>query len=161
MDEITIKDFWNGLGARALSATIVTSNGGEGPAGFVALSATHFSASPPLMTVAASRSTTALQAILDSGIFAINFLSVNGRDVYERFAARDAPKGAERFSGLAWNPGTSGAPVFEAVTGYVECRLDGRFERDDTTLIFGRVLAMHRNPDARPLIHFAGAVSAS
>lgn len=155
-DTIDIPAFWSALGARAISATLVTSLGPEGPAGFVALSATHFSAAPPLVTVAVGGGTSALSAITESGAFAVNFLSTEGRAVYDRFAARDAPKGAARFEGLDHAPLLTGAPVFAAVTGALDCQLEEVVERHGTHLLFGRIVQTLRHRDAQPLIHFGG-----
>lgn len=156
MADIDIPGFWSALGARAISATIVTTRGAAGPAGLVALSATHFSAAPPLMTVAVGGGTAALADICASGAFAVNFLSTEGRAIYERFAARDAPKGAARFEGLEHAGLETGAPVFSAVTGALDCRLEEVLERAGTHLVFGRIVATRRHPEARPLLHFGG-----
>ena len=156
--EITSRDFWAALSARVTSVMIVTTLGPDGPEGFVGLSATHFSASPPLMTVAVSESTSALTPILHSGAFAINFLSDRGEPIYERFAARDAPKRSARFHGLAWHPLATGAPIFEEVVGAIDCRLEEALTRGDTRLLFGRVVGYRRLADRRPLLHFDGAL---
>ncbi|MFT3688351.1 flavin reductase family protein [Paenirhodobacter sp.] len=153
---ITIPAFWTALGARAISATIVTTSGEGGPQGFVALSATHFSATPPLVTVSVSATTSALAGIRASGVFAVNFLSREGRAVYDRFAAKDAPKGAARFEGLDYGALATGAPVFAATTGALDCRFEEAIERDGATLIFGRIVDFIRHEQAEPLIHFAG-----
>jgi len=49
--EIDAKTFWKAIGCRAIGVAIVTAKGADGPAGFLALSATHLSASPPMMMV--------------------------------------------------------------------------------------------------------------
>lgn len=46
--EIDAKTFWKAIGCRAIGVAIVTAKGADGPAGFLALSATHLSASPPM-----------------------------------------------------------------------------------------------------------------
>ncbi|TWF58403.1 flavin reductase family protein [Neorhizobium alkalisoli] len=154
--ELSAKDFWKAIGARAIGATIVTAADENGPAGFVALSATHFSASPPTMTVAIGENTSALKPILETGMFAINFLSAEGRAIYERFSSRDAPKGAERFAGFDWSAGAEGLPIFKATTAVIECRLEDHIKRGDTYLLFGRITGLHHDQDAKPLISFAG-----
>ncbi|MFT5180492.1 MAG: flavin reductase (DIM6/NTAB) family NADH-FMN oxidoreductase RutF, partial [Alphaproteobacteria bacterium] len=39
--------FWRAIGQRATGMTIVTAHGSDGPAGLLALSATHVAADPP------------------------------------------------------------------------------------------------------------------
>ena len=58
-DEIDVKTFWKALGCRAIGAAIVTAKGTDGPAGFLALSATHLTASPPMMMIANALNTNA------------------------------------------------------------------------------------------------------
>ncbi len=73
-DAIDIGAFWRTLGERAIGATVVTTSGAEGPNGFLGLSAAHVCASPPTMVVSVDKKTSALEGILESGGFAVNFL---------------------------------------------------------------------------------------
>ncbi|BCH29902.1 flavin oxidoreductase [Mesorhizobium sp. L-8-10] len=150
---IAPKEFWGALGRRPIGVSIATTMGPNGPEGLLALSATHFSGSPPVMSVAISRSTSALSTILHSGSFAINFLSADADLIYERFSSAEAPKGSARFSELSWHTMRTGAPVFTSVTGAMDCELDGYFEKDGTVLVFGRVVAIASNPDVSALIY--------
>lgn len=150
------KSFWGALGVRATGVAIVTAAGDNGPAGFLALSATHLAASPPTMTVSVSLTTSAYSDIVASGHFAINYLSKDAGAVYERFTARDAPKGAERFAGLDHAAGKTGAPVFGQTTGALECRVEEIIERHGTALVFGTILWAHDNEGAEPMVHFRG-----
>ena len=61
--EINAKTFWKAIGCRAIGVAIVTAKGTDGPAGFLALSATHLSASPPMMMVSMGLTTSALGAV--------------------------------------------------------------------------------------------------
>lgn len=155
-DSFDPKDFWAAQGLRAIGSALVTAEGASGPAGFVALSATHLTAQPPIMTVAVMPTTSALEAIRASGAFAINYLSTEARDVLGRFMGRDAPKGAVRFEGLDCTRLVTGAPVLPGIVGALDCRLEDETERFGTVLIFGRIVAMTRSEGARPLVHFGG-----
>jgi flavin reductase (DIM6/NTAB) family NADH-FMN oxidoreductase RutF len=150
------RSFWGALGVRATGVAIVTATGDNGPSGFLALSATHLAASPPTMTVSVSLTTSAYADIVASGHFVINYLSKDALDVYERFTARDAPKGAERCAGLDHASGETGAPVFARITGALECRVEEIIERHGTALVLGTILWAHDNEGAEPLVHFRG-----
>lgn len=152
------RSFWGALGIRATGVAIVTASGEGGPSGFLALSATHLAASPPTMTISVSLTTSAHADIVASGHFAINYLSRDAADVYHRFTARDAPKGAERFSGLDYSIGKSGAPIFAAATGVLECRVQEIIERHATALVIGEILWVHDNENALPMVHYRGAI---
>ena len=71
---IDVKTFWQAVGQRATGATIVTAHGSGGPAGLLALSATHVAADPPTMLVSIDNKTSALASVLEAGHFAINYL---------------------------------------------------------------------------------------
>ncbi|RYG94509.1 MAG: flavin reductase [Alphaproteobacteria bacterium] len=150
------RSFWGALGVRATGVAIITAKGESGPSGFLALSATHLAASPPTMTVSVSLTTSAYADIVSFGHFAINYLSKDALDVYERFTARDAPKGAERFTGLDYAAGETGAPVFAKTTGVLECKVEEIIERHGTALVLGTIVWAHDNEGAEPLIHFRG-----
>src|SRR4051794_36267721 len=65
-NDIDSKTFWRLLGMRAIGAAVVAAQGSKGPAGFLALSATHVTANPPTMLVSISRKTSALSAVAES-----------------------------------------------------------------------------------------------
>lgn len=152
------KSFWSALGMRATGVAIVTASGANGPSGFLALSATHLAASPPTMTISVSLTTSAYADIVASGHFAINYLSSDASDVYGRFGAWGAPKGAERFAGLDYKTGKSGAPIFAGITGALECRVEKIIERHGTALVIGNILLAHETEGTRPMVHYRGRI---
>ena len=154
--ELTPGAFWGAIGMRAAGVAIVTAAGADGPAGFLALSATHLTASPPTMTVSIDGRTSALAAVRASNSFAINFLSDEATEIYERFTSKDGPRGADRFAGLDYTRLTTGAPVFSQVTGALDCRLEEAIERFGTVLAIGRIVNLVSNKEASPMIHFQG-----
>lgn len=160
LPEIDARSFWGAIGCRAVGAAIVTTIGSDGPSGFLGLSATHLTASPPTMTVSIDRRTSACADILASGVFAINYLARSGLPVFERFAARDGLKGAARFEGLALRTLATGAPVLPGIVGVLDCRLDEAIERHGVVIAIGRIAAFESVGDAEPLIHYQGRVMA-
>ena len=150
--------FWDAMGMRATGVAIITTTGAKGHAGFLGLSASHYSAAPPVMTAAVSTRTSALNTILESGIFAINYLSDEGIGIYERFSSRDAPKGSARFDGIDVNRLATGAPVFEPITGAIDCEVLEVVDRLDTALVFGTAVDYRRFPKRHPLVHFDGGI---
>jgi len=154
------KTFWGAIGCRAVGAAIVTVAGVDGPSGFLALSATHLTASPPTVTVSLDKKTSAGPDLIASGAFAVNFLAVEGRPIFDRFTQRDGPKGHARFDGLALSALVTGAPVFDAITGVLDCRVDEIIERYGAYLVIGRIVAFDNFKDRRPLVHYQGQVLA-
>src|SRR5215471_13633580 len=95
--EIDGKTFWKAIGCRAIGVAIVTAKGPSGPAGFLALSATHLTASPPIMMVSIGLTTSALAAVKQGNHFAINYVAKGGENLVKEFGGSGTLKGADRF----------------------------------------------------------------
>ena len=86
--QIDAKTFWRALGARSTGVVVATARGPDGPAGFLALSATHVTADPPTMLVSIDKRTAALDAVLHGKHFALNFLPAGDRALADKRVAR-------------------------------------------------------------------------
>lgn len=153
---IDVKAFWQAVGGRAVGTAVVTSSGALGRAGFLALSATHLSASPPAMMVAIDAKTSALGTIRDSGHFAINYLPYAARALVAHFAGRTELSGEARFSDPDWTVLKTGAPVLQSAVVAFDCQLDSLIERRGTFIAIGSLVAILSNAEAVPLISFKG-----
>ena len=150
-----IKTFWRVIGERAIGVTVVTAQGRDGPAGFLALSAAHVCADPPTMLASIDRKTSALAAVLEARHFAINVLPREAQAVADLFGGKAAVKGAERFEAGRWATLTTGAPTFNDALAVLDCTLEKTVEHAETTIVIGRV-ADHRLGGGDPLIFFRG-----
>jgi len=155
-EAIDAKSFWRALGMRAVGVTIVTAQGDEGPAGFLALSATHVTADPPSMLVSIDDKTQALKAVLSSRVFAINYLSAADQALADSFGGKGALKGADRFEPGRWQSRVTGAPVYDAAIGTIECTLAETFRYHATTIAVGRVAAFHLSEKSDALVFYRG-----
>lgn len=158
--DIDPRTFWSAIGCRAAGVAIVTVEGAEGPAGFLALSATHLTASPPTVTVSLDRKTSAATDLLQRKAFAINYLCTGGGEIFARFSAKDGPKGAARFEGLELSRLATGAPILPHITGVLDCQLAEVIELYGTYLLIGRIVAFENNKDRQPLVHYQGRILA-
>src|SRR5690349_17835441 len=98
---IETKAFWTALAERAIGVSIVTSHGSTGPAGFLGLSASHVTGSPPSMLVSIDDRTSALSVILESQRFAVNYLG-SGQELASIFGGQTNIKGVDRFDSQEW-----------------------------------------------------------
>ena len=153
---IDAKTFWRALGERAIGATIVTAQGADGPAGFLALSATHVCADPPSMLVSIDSKTSGLAAVLHGRHFAINYLAHDARAIADMFAGKTDAKGSARFEFGHWSTLTTGAPVFNEAIGVIDCLLDKTIDHFATTVAIGRVVNVIARGKGDPLIYFRG-----
>jgi len=154
--EIDAGTFWGLLGMRAIGGAVVAAQGPKGPAGFLALSATHVTAAPPTMLVSVGKKTSALSAVHDSGSFAISYLPKAREDLAQSFGGRGDKKGADRFEPGAWTTLTTGSPVLVGAVGSIDCRVEEMIERHETMIVLGRIVDWARDETVEPLISFAG-----
>jgi flavin reductase (DIM6/NTAB) family NADH-FMN oxidoreductase RutF len=153
---IDAKTFWRMLGMRAVGVAIVTAQGEDGPAGFLALSVTHVTADPPSMLVSIDDRTQALKAVLHSRHFAINYLAAADEELANTFGGRGALKGPDRFEAGRWRTLATGAPVLAGALGMIDCHLADTFRFHNTTLAVGNVAAFDLSDSGAALLFFAG-----
>ena len=153
--EIDAKTFWKAIGCRAIGVAIVTARGTEGPAGFLALSATHLTASPPMMMVSIGLTTSALAAVRQGNHFAINYVPKGSDALVKEFGGGGSLKGADRFLPGAWSTLKSGAPTLVDAVGVIDCALDELIERHGTVIALGKVIAYSAGT-REPMISFRG-----
>lgn len=148
--------FWRAIGQRATGATIVTATGSNGPAGLLALSATHVTADPPTMLVSIDNKTSALASLLEAKHFAINYLPQGAEDIVDLFSGKSPLKGADRFDASRWGTLATGAPTYNDAIGAIDCTLEEVIERHGVSIILGRVVDFHADANGAPLVYFRG-----
>jgi len=151
------KTFWRAIGERAVGAAIVTARDENGPAGFLALSATHLSADPPMMMVSIDLRTSALQTVLNAKHFAINYLPQGSQSTIDIFGGKSPLKGADRFEEGRWTALTTGAPIFADASGALDCVLEEVIERHGAAIAIGRLVDFKSTPENEPLVSFRGS----
>ncbi|AXK79926.1 flavin reductase [Pseudolabrys taiwanensis] len=153
---IDVKTFWRAIGVRASAVAVVTAQGAEGPSGFLALSATHLCADPPMLMVSIDKRTSTLAAVEQGKHFAINYLPRGAEAVSDMFGGKTDKRGADRFAPGAWGTLTTGAPVFNDAIGALDCVLEETIERHNTIIAIGRLVDYVGRPDGEPLLFFRG-----
>jgi len=153
---IDVRTFWQAVGLRAVGTAIVTAEANDGPRGFLALSATHLCADPPMLMVSVDKKTSAFQAMVDGGHFAINYLSTDQADLAGPFGGKGDLKGADRFQLGSWTKLATGAPILEGAAGAIDCEIEEVIERFGTAIVIGRVKDFISTPDVSPLVSYKG-----
>jgi flavin reductase (DIM6/NTAB) family NADH-FMN oxidoreductase RutF len=121
------------------------------PHGLTVNSFTSVSLDPPLVLVALAHSASVMEAFRDARFFAVNVLAAGQRALSERFAR----KGHDRFDGLAWHTGETGAPLLPDTLAEIECAIRYRFTAGDHDLIVGEMVRAAIR-EGEPLLYFAG-----
>jgi flavin reductase (DIM6/NTAB) family NADH-FMN oxidoreductase RutF len=134
----------------ASGVTVVTVIDSAGAAhGMTASSFTSVSLNPPLILICVNLGAKFLEACNSVEHFGLNILGEGQRALSERFAG----SGYDRFEGVTWTPGETGAPLFPGVLAAMECARFGTFTAGDHEIVIGKVL--HANwREGEPLIHY-------
>lgn len=140
------------LGHFVSGIVVITATGADGPLGFTCQSFASLSLDPPLVSFAAARSSTTWPRIRRVGAFCVNVLAADHADVSVGFAR----SGADKFDGVPWRQGPSGAPVLEGVSAWVDCALWAEHDGGDHTIVVGKVLDLGADPSRLPLLYYRG-----
>jgi flavin reductase (DIM6/NTAB) family NADH-FMN oxidoreductase RutF len=139
------------LGHFATGVTIVTAMEDAAPVGFTCQAFTALSLDPPMVALAPAKSSTSWPRIARAGAFCVNVLESRQEAVCRAFAV----SGGDKFSGIAWHPGATGAPVIEGSLAVIECRLGIIHDAGDHELVTGHVLSMEVGQGV-PLLFYRG-----
>ena len=109
---------------------------------------------PPLVLVCIERSAS-LHAVIANGEtasqFAVNILESNQEELARRFA-EDHPN---RFDGVGFTRGTTGAPIIDNCLAVIECEVQSRHPAGDHTIVIGTVIGSATS-EGSPLLYYRG-----
>jgi 3-hydroxy-9,10-secoandrosta-1,3,5(10)-triene-9,17-dione monooxygenase reductase component len=144
------------LGHLPTGVTLITAMTPVGPTGMAVNSFTSVSLDPPLVSFCAARGSSTWPRIRAAGAFTVNVLGEDDADLCRRFAR----KGADRFAGVRYRPGATGAPVLDGVAAYLACRLQDEHDAGDHVIVVGRVVHLDADEAVRPLVFHGGSYCA-
>lgn len=137
----------------ATGVTVVTTMVDGLPVGITASSFTSVSLQPPQVLICVNKSLHTNGAIQRSGFFAVNILSVEQQEWGMIFAGMK-PEVLDRFQGIDWSTGATGAPLLPAVLGWLDCRVSHAYDGDDHTIFVGEVVASDARREGAPLLYY-------
>lgn len=144
--------FRQALGHFASGVTVVTVRDGATLTGTTVSAFSSLSLDPPLVLVCLSHDSASHDLIRRAGRFAVNILSAEGEGLSRQFAGR----GPDKFAGVDYRIGVSGAPLLAGAAATIECRLAAQHPGGDHTIFVGAVLAVSADDAARPLLYHRG-----
>jgi flavin reductase (DIM6/NTAB) family NADH-FMN oxidoreductase RutF len=137
----------------AAGVTVVsTLDAAQRPHGLTATAFASVSLEPPLALVCIEKTTETYPHFEASGVFAVNFLAHEQRDVSQRFAKH----GGDKFHDTPWRRGALGTPILDGTIGHVECRIVHSYDGGDHTIYVGQIEAAAAGSGA-PLLYFRHA----
>lgn len=107
---------------------------------------------PPLVLFSLSRHLNSLPAIESATAFAINFLCDHQAHLSSRFAAALTDK----WTGIDYRVGFTGAPVLAEALAVVECRPYAQYDGGDHVIFVLRVTHIESDATRYPLVFFRG-----
>ena len=138
----------------ATGVTIVTARTPEGVlVGLTANSFNSVSLSPPLVLWSLARAAASMAALSSSSHYAINILAADQKALAERFASG---RREDRWIGVSFSEGLSGAPLLAGATATFECFNRSRYEEGDHVIFVGEVEHCQHRAGAAPLLFHGG-----
>lgn len=151
LPSIASDEFRHACGRFSTGITIASVLDASGtPHGLTVNSFTSVSLEPPLILICLGHRVTVIEAFRAARHFGVSVLAENQRELSERFAR----KGHDRFTGVEWHCGATGAPLLNGVLAAIECEVHQRFTAGDHDIFVGRMLRAQVR-DGAPLIYYA------
>lgn len=132
--------------------TVVTAMTDDGPRGLTVNAFSSVSMDPPTVLVCVSRTSRSIDALLRAKVIGINLLS-SGQEALARTFASSTD---DRFSGVAWSPGESGAPLLDGTSAHFEVEPETIALASTHVVFVGRVVSCSSSSDLPPLLYVAG-----
>lgn len=150
LEPVDQQTFRRVLSTFASGVTVVTVADGDVYHGSTVASFCSLSLDPPLVLICLDRRSTTHHAIAQVESFAVNILGSDGADLSQHFARRNPDK----FAGVAWHSGYTGAPLLAAAIATLECRVVNQFPGGDHSIFIGEVLSASARNNVDPLVYF-------
>jgi flavin reductase (DIM6/NTAB) family NADH-FMN oxidoreductase RutF len=157
---VSADTFRSVVGRFASGITIVTViDENEVDQGMTATAFCSVSLVPPLVLVCIDHAAPMHDVVGRASHFAVNLLSSGQEELSRRFGSEKAQRGGlpegERFVGVGFVRGATGAALLNDALAHMECRIVDRHEAGDHTIVVGEVETAVTH-DARPLLYYRG-----
>lgn len=144
--------FRRAFGHFCTGVVVITTCDDEGPAGFSCQAFVPLSLDPPLVLFCPQSGSDTWRRVRGSGLFGINVLAVEHRDLSRVFGTR----GTDKFAGVGWAPSPAGVPILTGALTWAECRVEAVHPGGDHAIVVGRVTALGDCRDGAPLLFYRG-----
>ena len=140
------------LGRFASGVTVVTTCDDAGRDHGMTVSAfCSLSLSPPLVLVCVDHNASMHPLLVPGASLAINILAAGQEALSRRFSGKDT----DRFDGIGYARGLTGAPLLDDVLAALECRIVRIHDGGDHTIVIAEVEVATARAE-RPLLYYRG-----
>lgn len=136
----------------ATGVTVVTTCVGRERLGITVNAFCSVSLDPPLVLICVEHGSLVHDALIESGIFAVNFLSRDQESLSVCFAGHSEER-QSNFCGVTSHSQATGAPIFDHSLGFIDCRIVATYPGGDHTVILGQVEAQEAY-EGEPLLYY-------
>ena len=150
---VDAQEFRGVMGHFATGVTVITTHDGKGELfGLTANAVSSVSLNPPLVLCCIDKGAESYAAFGSSRVFAVNILSSEQEVVSRNFAK----SGGDKFAGVGYRLGGTGAPLLHDVLAHLECEVRYDFDCGDHTIYVGEPIDMAMDQETDPLLYFRG-----
>ena len=144
------------LGMRSFAGAvcILTSARDGRRCGMTATAVCSAAADPPTVLVCVNRGTTTHEAMSHSGVFCVNVLRAEDRELSGLFSG--VQKGESRFRDSQWTKLSTGSPVLIESLVSFDCRIVNRLVHGTHTVFLGEVEELLIGKKGKPLLYADG-----
>jgi len=146
--------FKQGMRSLAGAVSIITSSHQGRLFGMTATAVCSAAAEPPTVLVCINQATTTHQAIVDAGVFCVNVLRHEDRELSGLFSG--AQKGEGRFRAEHWTRLATGAPVLHSALVSFDCKVVNKLVHGTHTIFLGEVEQLQIGKKGKPLLYSEG-----
>ena len=140
------------LGRFVSGVTIVTARDADGgDHGMTASAFSSVSLDPPLVLISIAHDATLHPIVLEVDELAVSILTASQEAIARRFAE----KLDNRFEGVGFSRGITGAPLIDGALAHIEGRIAHRYAGGDHTIFVAEVLAASATME-EPLVYYRG-----
>ena len=93
---------------------------------------------PPMVSLAVENDGHSLGMIRRSGVFTINLLGTDERELAGQLG-RSYARNPRKLDGVAYHPSPSGCPIIESALGWLDCRVAGELPAGDHTVVVAEI----------------------
>ncbi len=154
--EVLREEFTAAMAGAVNGVAVLATDGPWGRVGITVSSVSSVSAEPPLILVCVNRKSRAHAALCENGVFSVNLLTVDQKDLAQAFGGQSSSRQAYEFLVGEWIFGLSGAPVLADAVATFACVLEQAHDAGSHTIFVGRVTEVSAG-SGDPLLYTARA----
>ncbi len=106
---------------------------------------------PPLIMVGVKKDSGLHSTISESGVFAVNILASDQKEIASAFFKRTTIEG-DKINGYKFKEGKTGSPILEDLPAFFECKVIDKVQKGDHTIFVGEVINAGIVREAKPLV---------